>query len=136
MALIILLILSEDDLFNKSIHTIMIKKLTWYTERSISEISLGGLLVLVVIRTIQFNMTRMRDKYLHTNCLAALANMSSKFHNLHSYVCQRINSIFNLLAKKQAKLISILNSQEFNNNVSNEEAEKKNFDHVSKKKKA
>ena len=69
----------------------MIKKLTWYTERSISEISLGGLLILVVIRTIQFNMTRMRDKYLHTNCLAALANMSSKFHSLHSYVCQRIN---------------------------------------------
>lgn len=133
MALIILLILSEDDLFNKSIHTIMIKKLTWYTERSISEISLGGLLILVVIRTIQFNMTRMRDKYLHTNCLAALANMSSKFHSLHSYVCQKINSLLNLLTKKQAKLVGLLNSQEAANNgvyENNEEAEKKNFDNI------
>ena len=37
-----------------------IKKLNWYTERTISEISLGGLLILIVIRTIQFNMSRMR----------------------------------------------------------------------------
>jgi hypothetical protein len=60
MALIILLILSEDDIFNKTIHNIPIKKFAWYTERSLTEISLGGLLILVVIRTIQFNMTRMR----------------------------------------------------------------------------
>ena len=52
----------------------------------------------------------MRDKYLHTNCLAALANMSSKFYNLHPYVCQRINSLFSLLAKKRVKIINLLNS--------------------------
>lgn len=74
-------------------------------------------------------MTRMRDKYLHTNCLAALANMSSKFHNLHSYVCQRINSLFNLLSKKQSKLISIINSQDANN--LDENAKALNFDYVS-----
>jgi hypothetical protein len=85
--------------------------LNWFTERSLSEISLGSLLILVVIRTIQFNMTRMRDKYLHTNCLAALANMSAKFNNLHPYVCQRINSLFNLLAKKRAKIIVALNTE-------------------------
>jgi len=38
----------------------MLKGVTWYTERSISEISLGGLLILVVIRTIQYNMFKMR----------------------------------------------------------------------------
>ena len=41
--------------------------------------------------------------------------MSSKFQNLHPYVCQRINSLFNLLAKKRTKLIGLLNS-EFNSN--------------------
>lgn len=84
MSLIILLILSEDETFNKRIHEIvsivilyvivminiminnyiilskMLKGVTWYTERSISEISLGGLLILVVIRTIQYNMFKMR----------------------------------------------------------------------------
>ncbi|CAF0946391.1 unnamed protein product [Rotaria sordida] len=111
MSLIILLILSEDDYFNKTIHDIKLKKLTWYTERSLNEISLGGLLVAVVLRTIQFNMTRMRDKYLHTNCLAALANMSSQFQNLHTYVSQRIVSLFNLLARKHAKTLDLIQQQ-------------------------
>lgn len=149
MTLIVLLILSEDDGFNKSVHQIVsyiqfkftwyfvaylllllqtLKNIHWYTERSISEISLGGLLVLVVIRTIQYNMLKMRDKYLHTNCLAALANMSGQFRNLHPYVAQRLGvyvflckhfffvllnfcmnifllvSLFETLAKKHARL--------------------------------
>jgi flagellar motor switch protein FliG len=72
---------------------------------------LGGLLVAVVLRTIQFNMTRMRDKYLHTNCLAALANMSSQFQNLHTYVSQRIVSLFNLLARKHSKTLDLIQQQ-------------------------
>lgn len=82
----------------------MLKKIHWYTERTISEISLGGLHILVVIRTIQFNMLKMRDKYLHTNCLAALANMSSQFRFLHPYVAQRLVSLFETLAKKHDRL--------------------------------
>lgn len=166
MSLIVLLILSEDDGFNKSVHQIVsfgmltdwwwcfvcfvffyflfifiwfliffflffsfyfcvfpslnplrsdeceiqqlssqiLKNIHWYTERSISEISLGGLLILVVIRTIQYNMLKMRDKYLHTNCLAALANMSGQFRSLHPYVAQRLVSLFETLAKKHARL--------------------------------
>ncbi|KNC27216.1 Dymeclin [Lucilia cuprina] len=104
MSLIVLLILSEDDSFNKNVHNIMLKNITWYTERTISEISLGGLLILVVIRTIQYNMLKMRDKYLHTNCLAALANMSGQFRNLHPYVAQRLISLFETLAKKHTRL--------------------------------
>ncbi|XP_014680690.1 PREDICTED: dymeclin-like [Priapulus caudatus] len=105
MALIVILILSEDDFFNKAIHEINIKSVTWYTERHISDVTLGGLLVLVLIRTIQFNMTRMRDKYLHTNCLAALANMSSQFQRLHPYVSQRIVGVFETLARRHAKVL-------------------------------
>ncbi|XP_012282641.1 dymeclin [Orussus abietinus] len=111
MSLIILLILSEDDTFNKRIHEIVLKGITWYTERSISEISLGGLLILVVIRTIQYNMLKMRDKYLHTNCLAALANMSAQFRSLHPYVSQRLLSLFETLAKKHARLEGKIRSQ-------------------------
>ncbi|XP_044139381.1 dymeclin-like [Bufo gargarizans] len=92
MSLIILLILTEDDGFNRSIHEVILKNITWYSERVLTEISLGSLLILVVIRTIQYNMTRTRDKYLHTNCLAALANMSAQFRSLHQYAAQRIIS--------------------------------------------
>ncbi|XP_034458238.1 dymeclin isoform X1 [Hippoglossus hippoglossus] len=105
MALIILLILTEDDAFNRSIHEVVLKSVSWYTERSLTDISLGSLLILVVIRTIQFNMTRTRDKYLHTNCLAALANMSAQFRCLHQYAAQRIISLFALLSKKHNKVL-------------------------------
>jgi len=107
MSLIILLILSEDDLFNETVHSCILRpaQVSWYTERGVSELSLGGLLILVVIRTIQYNMLKMRDKYLHTNCLAALANMSSQFRNLHPYVAQRIVSLFETLARKHGRLV-------------------------------
>ncbi|XP_071098647.1 dymeclin-like [Haliotis cracherodii] len=105
MALIILLVLSEDEVFNKAVHEINLKNILWFKERPLTEISLGGLLILVVIRTVQFNMTRMRDKYLHTNCLAALANMSSQFANLHQFVAQKIVSLFAQLCKKHSRLV-------------------------------
>uniref|UniRef100_A0A6M2DDL9 Dymeclin n=1 Tax=Xenopsylla cheopis TaxID=163159 RepID=A0A6M2DDL9_XENCH len=104
MSLIILLMLSEDDGFNKSVHQMQLKSIPWYTERCMTEISLGGLLILVIIRTIQYNMIKMRDKYLHTNCLAALANMSGQFRDLHPYVSQRLVSLFETLAKKHSRL--------------------------------
>lgn len=52
----------------------MLKGVSWYTERSISEISLGGLLILVVIRTIQYNMFKMRVK----TCTKANINITEK----------------------------------------------------------
>lgn len=117
MSLIVLLILSEDDGFNKSVHQIMLKNIHWYTERSISEISLGGLLILVVIRTIQYNMLKTRDKYLHTNCLAALANMSGQFRSLHPYVAQRLVSLFETLARKHSRLDNQLKQPSNNEDV-------------------
>jgi hypothetical protein len=38
---------------------------------------------LSLCRTIQYNMLKMRDHYLHTNCLAALANMCGIFKHFH-----------------------------------------------------
>jgi len=105
MGLIILLVLTEDGLFNKAVHQISVKNVPWYKERQLSEISLGGLLILVVIRTIQYNMTRMRDKYLHTNCLAALANMSAQFTDLHPFVAQKMMNLFSQLCKRHSRLV-------------------------------
>ncbi|XP_034242457.1 dymeclin isoform X2 [Thrips palmi] len=112
MSLIVILILSEDDLFTKTVHDVMLKGASWYTERAVSEISLGGLLILVIIRSIQYNISKMRDKYLHSNCLAALANMSGQFRCLHPYVSQRLVSLFETLARKYVRLEErIKNSQ-------------------------
>ncbi|CAF1166270.1 unnamed protein product [Rotaria sordida] len=62
-----------------------------YTERSLNEICVSGLLVAVVLRTIQFNnMIRMRDKYLHT----------------------KIISLFDLLARKHVKTLDLIQQQQ------------------------
>ncbi|XP_047524119.1 dymeclin [Pieris napi] len=114
MSLIVLLILTEDDALIKNVHLVMLKSLPWYTERSISEISLGGLMVLVVVRALQYNMARVRDKYLHTNCLAAIANMSCEFRNLHPYVAQRLISLFETLSKRRARLCSEIEGGDIN----------------------
>ncbi|KAI1289319.1 Dymeclin [Halotydeus destructor] len=100
MALIILLILTEDSLFNEAVHDTHLKNVTWYQDRNLSEISLGGLIVLVVIRAIQYNISRTRDKFLHTNLLATLANMSNHFKNLNPYVCQKLMTLFKKLSRK------------------------------------
>jgi hypothetical protein len=33
-------------------------------------------LVVLLIRTVKYNLSKLRDVYLHTNCLASLANMA------------------------------------------------------------
>ena len=66
----------------------------------------------LLLRTIQYNMLKMRDKYLHTNCLAALANMSAQFKGLHPYVAQRIVSLFETLARKHSRLVDGLQGVE------------------------
>ena len=82
----------------------MITGISWYKERSLSNISTGGVLILVILKTIQTNMTKMRDKYLHTNCLATLANMSSKFHSFHPYVAEKVLNLFTTIVKKYTKM--------------------------------
>ncbi|CAI8033481.1 Dymeclin [Geodia barretti] len=46
----------------------------------------------------------LQDKYLHTNCLAALANMSSHFNSLHLDAAQKIVTLFKQLAKKYHRM--------------------------------
>ncbi|KHJ98362.1 hypothetical protein OESDEN_01662 [Oesophagostomum dentatum] len=118
LALIVMLILSEDDFFCKIIHETMIHDVDWLeSDRPVREISLGGLCVMVFVRTIHKNAIRMRDRYLHTNCLAALANMSSSFKNLSPIVCQKIVALLELLTKRHIKMmehIRVASEQESN----------------------
>ena len=38
----------------------IVEKVPWYTEKNINGITLGSLLILIVLRTIQYNMAKMR----------------------------------------------------------------------------
>ncbi|GAB2210226.1 hypothetical protein Drorol1_Dr00015486 [Drosera rotundifolia] len=107
MLLIILLILSQDSTFNASIHKQILPNVPWYEERRLHQISLGSLTVIVLIRTMKYNLSKMQDVYLHTNCLATLANMAPHVHRLNAYASQRLVSLFHLLSRKYTKLVEL-----------------------------
>jgi hypothetical protein len=119
LALIVLLILSEDDFFCKIVHETTVDNVSWYqADRPVTQMTLGGLIVLVFCKTIHTNTVLNKDRYLHTNSLAALANMSSSFSHLSPYVCQKLIGLLETMTKRHAKLI-----QSMRENAETEEPE-------------
>ncbi|KAF8937787.1 hypothetical protein BGZ58_002148 [Dissophora ornata] len=104
--LVILLLFSQDDVFNESIQKITMTYQPWFTERLLKSISLGGLAVAIVIRTIQYNLAQHKDVYFHTNSLAILANMSNSLQDIHPYVSQRLVTLFDIVARRYQKLVA------------------------------
>ncbi|XP_048497320.1 uncharacterized protein LOC104906681 isoform X2 [Beta vulgaris subsp. vulgaris] len=111
MLLIILLILSQDSTFNASIHKLILPSVPWYKERRLNHTSLGSLMVIILIRTLKYNLCRLQDVYLHTNCLATLANMAPHVHRLDAYASQRLISLFHMLSRKYTKLAELQNDK-------------------------
>ncbi|CAO3685374.1 unnamed protein product [Umbelopsis ramanniana] len=105
--LIFILIFSQDDVFNESIQKFNVTNLTWFTERPlVKNVTLGGLTMLVLLRAVQVNLSNHKDAYLHTNCMASIANMSNSMMDIHPYVAQRIVSVFELISKRYQKIAS------------------------------
>ncbi|XP_044500377.1 dymeclin isoform X2 [Mangifera indica] len=107
MLLIILLILSQDSSFNASIHKMILPSVPWYKEHLLHQTSLGSLMVIILIRTVKYNLSKLRDVYLHTTCLATLANMAPHVHRLSAYASQRLVSLFYMLSRKYNKLADL-----------------------------
>ncbi|KAI9481667.1 MAG: Dymeclin [Benjaminiella poitrasii] len=104
--MVIILILSQDDVNNEAIQKIAVHNITWFTERPLlKSISLGGLVTLVLIRVLQLNLSHQKDIYLHTTCLAILMNMAGTMSDMHANVAQRFISLFELLARRYTKLL-------------------------------
>ena len=92
MSLVVLLILSEEDSWCRQVNEIIVSDsdVAFYIENQATSvklfgINLGSLILLTIVRMIQFNLSRVKDQYLHTNCLAALANMSSRYEQFGKY---------------------------------------------------
>ncbi|XP_050218594.1 uncharacterized protein LOC126669224 [Mercurialis annua] len=102
--LIILLILSQDSSFNASSHKMILPSVPWYQDHLLHQTSLGSLMVIILIRTVKYNLSKLRDLYLHTTCLATLANMAPHVHRLSAYASQRLVSLFYMLSRKYNKL--------------------------------
>uniref|UniRef100_A0A6G1S3Z5 Dymeclin n=1 Tax=Aceria tosichella TaxID=561515 RepID=A0A6G1S3Z5_9ACAR len=105
LIVILFVILSEEDSFSKSIHTIQLNGVPWFTDRTLNDISLGSFTTLIMIRSFQYNTFRVKDKFLHTNLFATLGNLSNHFMNLHPYVCVRIVDLLERLTKRYMTVV-------------------------------
>ncbi|XP_057785652.1 uncharacterized protein LOC131003189 [Salvia miltiorrhiza] len=111
MVLIVLLILSQDSSFNASIHKLMLPNVPWYQERRLHQTSLGSLMIIILVRTVKYNLSKLRDIYLHTNCLATLSNMAPNVNRLSAYASQQLVSLFDMLSRKYNKLAELKNDK-------------------------
>lgn len=78
---ILLLVLSQDEGLARAVHKITVHSAPWYKERPLARASLGSLLFTVLLRAAHKNLLGPRDVYLHSNTLAALANLAP--HAVH-----------------------------------------------------
>jgi dymeclin len=54
----------------------------------------------VLLKTAHYNLAKLKDVYLHTNTLAALANLAPHVSHLSSHASQRLVSLFDMLARR------------------------------------
>ncbi|CAK9160662.1 unnamed protein product [Ilex paraguariensis] len=89
----------------------MLPNVPWYQERRLHQVSLGSLMVVILISTVKYNLSKLQDVYLHTNCLAILTNMAPHFHRLSAYASQRLVSLFDMLSRKYNRLADQKNNK-------------------------
>ena len=112
MLLILLLILSQDAGFVTACQTSILSSVPWYKDRLLGKISVGSLMVIVLVRTVQTNLAGVHDSYVHTNCLAALANIAPLLRKLHPHAARCLISLNDLFARKYLKLVRASSSNE------------------------
>ncbi|KNC85307.1 hypothetical protein SARC_02490 [Sphaeroforma arctica JP610] len=104
VVLCILLIISQDASYNAFVHDTVVADISWFKEKSLTDVPLGSIIVLILVRVMQDNLVKEKDAYLQTVSLAILANMSSGFKNLHVFAAQRVIRLFDILTRKFQKI--------------------------------
>ena len=107
--LILLLIFSQDPSFGRDCFrrvTVTTSSLKWFKERQIKESSLGSMILLVLLRAISFNLNRLQDSFLLSNCCAVLLNLSPHVVNAEDYVASRLISVTTSCFKRYVMLLA------------------------------
>ncbi|KAJ6251031.1 dymeclin [Anaeramoeba flamelloides] len=99
--IIILLILSQDVVFNTTINNNKIQKeIPWYKPWLLKDVSIGTVLVCVIGKVAQINLIKFENLYTVDNCLSLISNMAPFFDELHPPAARRLVNIFLIIMKK------------------------------------
>ena len=101
--LTVLLMLTQDPGFAADVQALVVRKAAFYRECPLAGVSVGTLVVVVLVRAVRRNLAGGRDLYMHTNCLATLANLAPHLQGLSGYACQRLFSLFGSLSRVYLK---------------------------------
>mmetsp|Transcript_5579 Transcript_5579/g.12706 ORF Transcript_5579/g.12706 Transcript_5579/m.12706 type:complete len:792 (-) Transcript_5579:62-2437(-) len=107
--LILLLIFSQDPSFGRDSFrrvSVSTQSVKWYKERHIKEASLGSMILLVLLRATTFNLNRLHDEFLLSNCCAVLLNLSPHIIGLQDYVANRLVSVTTSCFKRYTSLVA------------------------------
>eukprot|EP00091_Calanus_sinicus_P000214 TRINITY_DN10156_c0_g1_i1.p1 TRINITY_DN10156_c0_g1~~TRINITY_DN10156_c0_g1_i1.p1 ORF type:complete len:372 (-),score=82.83 TRINITY_DN10156_c0_g1_i1:959-2074(-) len=99
----LLQILSKDDLFNQAIHSCSKSgSNVWYKEKLLKNIKLGGMIVIVLLRSVLQNKY---DTIFQKTCMNILVQMSVHFSLLDLYPSERLVGCLEFLLKKHSRLV-------------------------------
>jgi dymeclin len=99
----ILIIVSQDKIYAKNTQIINISSPAWYSERSLRHLTLGGLLMLIILRLISLNLTKLQDAHIHFTTCGILTNISLSVYQMETIVAQRLTSLLDTISKRIQK---------------------------------
>jgi hypothetical protein len=115
--IILLLLFSQDSSFGRdAFRRITVSNVLWYKERHLRNINLGSVILLTLLRSLLFNLHRLRDAFLLSNCCAVLMNLSPSIVDLHEYAAMRLASVTVGVMKRHAKLLASSKDQQHTEN--------------------
>lgn len=79
---------------------IILPSVPWYKERHLTQISLGSLVILCVLRVLVYTLNKARDLYLLSNCSAILLNLAAQAEGLHEYTAVRMTNVLQILMRR------------------------------------
>ena len=95
LIVILLLLFSQDSSFGSDVfRRTIVPSVPWYKERYLKDISLGSVMLLALLRSLTFNLNRLHDMFLLSNCCAVIMNLShAPVVDLHEYAAMRLASV-------------------------------------------
>ncbi|KAI9091866.1 Dymeclin [Phlyctochytrium arcticum] len=108
--LLVLLILSQDEIWVESIQKITVSQQPWFTDRVVKQNSLGGFAVLLLIRCVQVNLAASKDAYCHVLHIAILTNLGCGLIGMSAVVAQRLVGFYDMIAKRYHRILAGFNS--------------------------
>lgn len=82
---------------------LMISSVTWVQEYKLTDISLGSIVMLAVLRLYRENLVHIRDPYIHAVASSTLYNLAEHSFNLHDITSLQLLKLIKAIYNKYAK---------------------------------